>query len=99
MMISFLDATNTEMDTQRDAVGRICVQDGVGRMCAGVDLCHVTTASALPPGALPAVASYALDLPTNPRKRRKFDAEVDAMVRRITGRPAKVLVRASDDRM
>jgi hypothetical protein len=38
-----------------------------------------------PPGSLPRVKSYALDLPTSPRKRRKFDAEVAAMVRKVQG--------------
>ena len=46
--------------------------------------------------SLPVVASYPLDLPTEPRKRAKFDAEVDAMVRRVTGKPSKVLKRAGD---
>jgi hypothetical protein len=49
--------------------------------------------------SLPVVASYPLDLPTEPRKRAKFDAEVDAMVRRITGKPSKVLKRAEDGEM
>jgi hypothetical protein len=49
--------------------------------------------------SLPVVASYPLDLPTAPRKRAKFDAEVDAMVRRITGKPSKVLKRAEDGEM
>jgi hypothetical protein len=53
----------------------------------------------LPVVSLPAVASYPLDLPTEPRKRAKFDAEVDAMVRRITGKPSKVLKRAEDGEM
>ena len=34
-----------------------------------------------PPGSLPRVTSYALDVPTAPRKRRRFDAEVAALVR------------------
>ena len=46
----------------------------------------VVAAEECKPGCLPVVRSFALDLPTSPRKRRKFDAEVDAMVRRITGR-------------
>jgi hypothetical protein len=53
----------------------------------------------LPVVSLPVVASYPLDLPTEPRKRAKFDAEVDAMVRRITGKPSKVLKRAEDGEM
>ncbi len=37
----------------------------------------------LPVVSLPAVRSIPLDLPTQPGKRAKFDAEVDAMVRRV----------------
>ena len=49
--------------------------------------------------SLPAVTSIPLDLPTQPRKRARFDAEVDAMVRRVSGKPPKVLERAQDDEM
>ena len=98
----------------RDAIGRTCVEDGVGRVYAGL-LQRVTTPKTVftfavppgeagrfvlldededeaedaewagPPGSLPRVNSYALDLPTSPRKRRRFDADVAAQVRRVQG--------------
>lgn len=112
----------------RDAIGRTCVEDGVGRVYAGLQ-CATTpktvftfavppgeagrfvlldededeapewyeldlpgalpqVASSVllaedaewagPPGSLPRVNSYALDLPTSPRKRHRFDADVAA---------------------
>jgi hypothetical protein len=39
----------------------------------------------LPKGALPVVKSYELDLPKGKRARTQFDAEVDAILRRIVG--------------
>ena len=39
----------------------------------------------LPKGALPVVKSYELDLPKGKRARAQFDAEVDAIFRRIVG--------------
>ncbi len=39
----------------------------------------------LPKGALPVVKSYELDLPKGKRARAQFDAEVDAILRRIVG--------------
>jgi hypothetical protein len=123
----------------RDAIGRTCVEDGVGRVYAGLQ-CATTpktvftfavplspppgeagrfvlldedededpewyeldlpgalpqVASSVlldedaewagPPGSLPRVNSYALDVPTAPRKRRRFDADVAAQVRRVQG--------------
>ena len=41
--------------------------------------------SQLPPGALPAVMSYELDLPTGKKARSEFDKSVESMVRRIQG--------------
>jgi hypothetical protein len=53
----------------------------------------------VPVVSLPVVRSYPLDLPTQPSKRAKFDAEVDAMVRRITGERPKKPERAADGEM
>ena len=38
-----------------------------------------------PPGSLPMVLSYSLDLPKNKAKLRKFNKEVEGLVMRITG--------------
>lgn len=39
----------------------------------------------LPKGALPVVKSYELDIPKGKQARAQFDAEVDAILRRILG--------------